>query len=169
MAARSPICAHNMRIMNKPTILTLTMIPVCCALAAAGTSPDLAWLQGHWCQQTDEGLVEEFWMAPAHGETVGLARTLSGGKTASFEYTRIVSGEGGLRFIAQPGGVPPTAFAAIPGSTAAQQIAFENPKHDFPQRVSYWREGEALLAEISGPGADGKVMSFQFNYKRCAE
>ena len=155
--------------MNKHVFKVLVMLSFSHASAVLAEPVDLGWLQGHWCQQTDEGLVEEYWMAPANGESVGLGRTLSGGKTASFEYMRIVRGEGGLQFIAQPGGAPPTAFAATPGSTAAQRIAFENPEHDFPQRVSYWREGEALMAEISGPGADGNTMSFQFNYKRCAE
>lgn len=151
--------------MNKHHLLVLALFPFS---GAAADPVDLAWLQGHWCQQTEDGLVEEFWLAPENGETVGLGRTLSAGKTASFEFMRIISGDGGLQFIAQPGGAPPTTFKSTPGSAAGQRIEFENPAHDFPQAVRYWREGEALLAEISGPGSDGTTMSFRFHYSPCA-
>jgi hypothetical protein len=121
-----------MEAMNKHVFKVLLMLSFSHASAAPGDPANLAWQQGHWCQQTDEGLVEEYWLAPANGETIGLGRTLSGGKTASFEFMRITDGDGALNFIAQPGGAPPTTFVAITGNSDAQRIAFENPEHDFP-------------------------------------
>jgi hypothetical protein len=40
-------------------------------------------------------------------------------------------------------------------------VRFEDRSHDYPQRVRYWRDGEALLAEISM--LDGtKAMRWRF-------
>jgi hypothetical protein len=44
---------------------------------------------------------------------------------------------------------------------------FENPKHDFPQRIGYERKGNALLAWIEGT-QDGKVRRLEFPYLRTS-
>ena len=78
---------------------------------------------------------------------------------------RIVDQDGVRNYVAQPGGRPPTSFrqAAI----GEGWIRFENPAHDFPQRVEYRREGNTLLAEISGPGDGGQETVIRFDYVPC--
>lgn len=46
-----------------------------------------------------------------------------------------------------PNGDAPVEFALV--RQDARSIEFANPAHDYPQRIRYWREGEALHAEIS--------------------
>lgn len=131
---------------------------------AADTDPRLDWIAGHWCANVGDEAVEEFWLPPHGGVAVGVSRTRSSDRTTAFEYLRIVDRDGVRTYIAQPGGRPPTSFrqAAI----GEGWIRFENPDHDFPQRIEYRREGDALRAEITGPG-DGQETVIRFDYVPC--
>lgn len=148
------------------TILAACM-PVSSILpASAGVAADpLDWLQGDWCGGTGEERIEEHWL-PAHGGLrLGVARTLEGARTSSFEFLRIETAEGVATYIAQPGGAPPTSFGRTAGG--ANWVRFENPEHDFPKRVEYRRSGDALHAEIAGPGEDGKEIVVGFDFTAC--
>ena len=131
----------------------------------AAANPSLDWIAGHWCADLGDGTVEELWLPPHGGVVLGLGRTRSSDKTTGFEYVRIVDLDGVQSYVAQPGGRPPTAFGRTAGGE--RWIRFENPDHDFPQRIEYRREGDALHAEIAGPGGDGKDMVIAFDYVRC--
>jgi hypothetical protein len=147
----------------RPAALLL-LVP--CALAAdAPALRDLGWISGHWCGGAGDERIEELWMSPDGDVLLGLGRSLKGAETASYEYMRIVIEDGVPVFVAQPGGAPPTAFKHTSGG--ADWARFENPAHDFPKRVEYRRQGDALHAEIAGPGEDGKEMVIPFDYVRC--
>jgi hypothetical protein len=132
---------------------TLTSLLLSSASAAAA-SPSLDWIAGHWCVDLGGDTVEELWLPPHGGVAVGLGRTRNSEKTTGFEYLRIVDLDGVQSFIAQPGGKPPTAFKRTAGGE--NWVRFENPDHDFPQCIEYRREGDALHAEVSGPGETAK-------------
>jgi hypothetical protein len=137
------------------------------AIGAAGPVAPLDWMGGHWCVEIGEETVEEFWLPPHGGVAVGLSRTRSGDRTTAFEYLRIVDVGGVSSYIAQPGGRPPTVFKRTAGGE--RWIRFENPAHDFPQRIEYRREGDSLHAAIAGPGEDGKETRISFDYSRCGQ
>ena len=65
-----------------------------------------------------------------------------------WEHTRIEENGGTLRFCALPKGQAGACFTAV--SVAPNAVTFENPAHDFPTRVAYRRDGDELVAEISG-------------------
>ena len=132
---------------------------------ADGPDPDLAWLAGHWCSGDAGERIEETWLAPHGGELLGLSRTLKGERSVAFEFLRIASVDGVQTYLAQPGGRPPTGFAL--GAAGKDWVRFENPEHDFPQRIEYRREGDRLRAEIAGPGEQGKEMVITFEYLAC--
>ena len=46
-----------------------------------------------------------------------------------------------------PQGGAPVAFALVRHDTAS--ATFENPAHDYPQRIVYARDGDTLTATIS--------------------
>ena len=79
----------------------------------------------------------------------------------AFEYLRIVERDGGLVYVAQPGGRSPTEFVLtkIDGSRAV----FENPRHDFPQRIVYELSNKDSLSASIG-FAKGRLQGFE--YKR---
>jgi len=136
------------------------------AAPAAKSDESLAWLAGNWCGRDEDQLLEETWLAPHANEAIGIGRTLAGGRMISFEYMRILDIEGVITFIGQPNGDPPTNFRRSDGGDG--WIRFENKQHDYPQRIEYKREGEALLAEIGGPGAEGKEAVISYRYTRCS-
>lgn len=134
-------------------------------VAGAAPAPSLDWIGGHWCAELGEETVEEVWLPPRGGVAVGLSRTRTEDRTTAFEYLRIVELDGIPSYIAQPGGRPPTTFTRTAGGEG--WIRFGNPEHDFPQRIEYRRVGDALRAEIAGPGEDDKEMAIAFDYRRC--
>ena len=63
-----------------------------------------------------------------------MSRTVNtSGKLVAFEYLRIVERDGGLVYIAQPG-----------GKTATRAV-FDNPRHDYPKRIVYELTAEGVL------------------------
>ena len=95
-----------------------------------------AWLAGCWAVDGKEAGTGEQWMAPAGGTMFGAGRTVKNGKTVGFEFMQIRSSEEGkLEFVAMPSGQNETTFSLV--SRTKQSLVFENPGHDFPQRVIY--------------------------------
>ena len=89
-----------------------------------------------------------------------VSRTLAGDRLAEFEYLRIVERGGGIFYVAQPKGQPPTEFVATQvGSTS---VRFENPQHDFPKVIRYEKRTDGTLqAAISG-GAGQREISWVY-------
>jgi hypothetical protein len=71
----------------------------------------------------------------------------------------------GVTFTAYLKGQDPTPFVLKPGPDG--EAVFENPDHDFPQRVIYRRCGVQLCGAIEGV-ADGKTISITWRYDRVA-
>lgn len=134
--------------------------------AATAAEPRFDWLAGHWCGGGDGRQVEEVWLPEAGGMLVGLSRTVRGGRIESFEFMRLAPEGRGAGLHVQPNGAPPTSFAIA--DRGEGWVRFENPAHDFPNRIEYRREGDALKASIAGPGRDGKELKIPFDYRRCA-
>ncbi len=136
--------------------------------ASAGDTAALPhWMAGDWCNDSENSRSVERWMAPDGELMLGLSRTVADGRKTQFEYMRITLVDGVPTFIAQPNGVPPTAFKRVDGGS--DWIRFEQPAHDFPQRVEYRRIGNALHAEIAGPGNDGQTMTIEFEFTTCSK
>lgn len=146
--------------MLRPVIAPILLLGV----AGAAPAPLLDWIGGHWCTELGEETVEEVWLPPHGGVAIGLSRTRTGERTTAFEYLRIVEVDGVPSYIAQPGGRPPTTFTRT--ASGDNWIRFENPEHDFPQRIEYRRDGDALRAETAGPGENGEEV-IAFDYRRC--
>jgi Domain of unknown function (DUF6265) len=73
-----------------------------------------------------------------------------------------------LTFYAQPGGAsPPVGFPLE--SLGKRRAVFENPSHDFPQRVIYWREGDRLRARVEGSfNATKQALEWTFSLRDAA-
>ena len=109
---------------------------------------DLAFMTGSWTLTRGDSVVEEHWTAPRGGTLFGVGRTLRGERTPAFEFLRIEARADGIYYVASPSGRPATPFKLRQFSK--DRVVFENLAHDFPQRITYWREGERLCAEVSG-------------------
>jgi len=123
---------------------------------------DMAWLAGPWVGKTAKSSIDERWSPPLGGAMLGVSRTVSvtRGSMVGFEYLRIVERDDGLVYIAQPGGRPPTEFVLTELGT--NRAVFENPRHDFPQRIMYEvSEGGTLIAS-TGFAKGGRPQRFEF-------
>lgn len=146
-------------------MLTSRLPILLCVLATPTAATELGWLSGHWCAEAAGELVEEHWL-PANGDLMlGLSRTVTAGKTKSFEFLRIEIRDGIANYLAQPQGAPPITFKRT--ASGADWVRFENPHHDFPKRIEYRRTAAGLHAEIAGPGVGGKERVIPFEYRRC--
>ena len=106
---------------------------------------------------------EECWLAPGGGIMLGMHRDVFSNGRSFFEFLRIAAHEDGLAYLASPVGRPPTAFRLV--RREARRAVFENPEHDFPQRILYWREGDVLHARIEGE-TEGEARSAEWAWRR---
>lgn len=125
---------------------------------------DLAWLSGDWVGTRRTSAIEERWGPVAGGSLFGVSRTLRDGKLRAFEYLRIVERDGGLVYVAQPGGRTATEFVLT--SLDAKRAVFDNPRHDFPQRIVYERSDEGALTALIGFVHGGKPRRYEFHAEK---
>ena len=154
--------------------LAISAALVCClAIATLGQESkrtslaDLGWLSGCWEMDAPEKNLQitEQWMKPGGGMMIGSGRTVKGGKAVDYEFLRIVEEPDGIFYIAKPtANQEETKFKLI--KSVVGEIAFENPAHDFPQRVMYKLTGDNLNARIEGI-MNGKSRGIDFPYTRA--
>jgi hypothetical protein len=121
-----------------------------------------AWLSGYWISCADGQQTTETWSASRDGVMIGVNFASGSGKP-TWEFLRIGPSAGGLSLIATPSGQPPAEFPLSVAKSTDTKLVFENLAHDFPQRVIYAREGEALTARIEGM-MDGKLEGMDWRF-----
>lgn len=134
--------------------------------AARATIADLAWLAGAWVGTRSSGSsIEERWSPPLGGAMLGVARTVNAaGRMVAFEYLRIVERDGGLVYIAQPGGKTATEFVLT--EVAPARAVFANPRHDSPKRIVYELSAEGVLSATVGQMKGGMPRRLEFTRER---
>ncbi len=123
---------------------------------------DLTWLSGAWVGKRTSGATnEERWSPPLGGAMLAISRSVNtSGRMFAFEYLRIVEREGSLVYIAQPGGAKPTEFTLT--ELTKTRATFENPRHDYPQRIVYELSAEGSLTATIGFLKGGTPRRFDF-------
>jgi hypothetical protein len=134
--------------------------------AAPSPVDRLAWMSGCWQQAARNGqIVDEQWMAPRGGQMIGMGRTVRGDSLLEFEHLRIFVRAGRAVYHAEPSGQTPADFTAE--SVGDTIVVFENPQHDFPQRIIYRKRGaDSLWARVEGT-AGGRSNGVDFPYARA--
>jgi uncharacterized protein DUF6265 len=118
---------------------------------AHATISQVAWIAGVWSGAGNNVTFEERWTAPAGGAMLAVSRTIKGNRMVAFEFLRIVERDGGLVYVAQPNGRPPTDFVLT--ALAAESATFENPAHDFPKVIRYAKRADGSLEATVSDGA----------------
>lgn len=148
----------------------LTAQPGCSRQSQADTpSPNpcaieqLGWISGSWEMLTPDARREEHWTDPGGGILLGVGRVVTKRKTF-FEFLRIEARADGVYYVAQEQGKSPGVDFKLARCEGPEAV-FENPAHDFPQRLIYRKNPDgSLFARIEGP-RDGKTVGEDFLFK----
>ncbi|WP_300602079.1 DUF6265 family protein [Niabella sp.] len=150
-------------------ILISALFFLCCW--KADTTPTIRnaeWLAGTWENRVAPGkIIYETWTRSGDAALTGKSYMLKEKDTLLFETVKLVEKNGRLLYIAtvprQNNGEPVVFTSKTVSET---ELIFENPEHDFPQRIRYTRVGaDSLLAEISGT-KNGNERKQSFPMKR---
>ncbi len=130
--------------------------------AAKASITDLSWLAGQWVGTRGSGSsIEERWSPPRGGAMLAVSRTVNtSGKMSAFEYLRIVERDGGLVYVAQPGGAKATEFVLT--EVSPTRAVFDNPRHDYPKRIVYELSAEGGLSATIGYIKGGTPRRFEW-------
>jgi len=156
----------------KLAMITATGLLLAC-LGMQSTAPtdakpsvkQIGWIHGAWFEERPDGTrAEEYWTPVRGGMMIGAGITTKDGRVRFFEHLRIEeTKEGKIVYVAMPNGRAPTVFPMT--EMTAERVVFENPEHDFPTRISYWKDGEGLCAKVEGK-RNGREMSEEWHFKR---
>ncbi|QQS40311.1 MAG: hypothetical protein IPM63_13210 [Acidobacteriota bacterium] len=123
---------------------------------------DLAWFSGCWQMERAPGRVTyEQWTYPA-GIMIGMGYSKRDDKIVSHEFLRIIEKDGDVYYVAIPSGQKETAFKLTSHKDGV--AIFENPEHDFPQKITYTRGSTGITARVEGM-SNGQMRGFELVFK----
>jgi hypothetical protein len=123
----------------------------------------LMWISGCWKSESNV-LAEERWTRLEGQSMLGMGRTIANGKTVFHEFMQIRERADGIYYIAHLNDEAPVSFKLV--KVNSDEAIFENPRHDFPQRIVYQRVIDgSLFAAIEGV-EKGKPKRVEFMMKR---
>jgi hypothetical protein len=127
---------------------SLLLAATLAAQPGAATLADLSWLAGSWSGESGGIQMEEHWTTPNGNTMVGMHRDVGRGRTL-FEFLRIEQKGDQIVYLSMPNGRSPATPFPLK-ELSGTRVVFENPSHDFPQRIIYWKDGNDLRARIEG-------------------
>lgn len=125
------------------------------------------WLLGNWENKSDDGDLLETWKKVNDSLYDGESYFIKGKDTLHFEKIQMKQKGEALYYIATIKGQnndKPVTFKH--NDTIEKQLVFENPKHDYPQRIVYSQiTKDSIIIQISGI-QQGKPSSERFSMKK---
>lgn len=140
----------------------LLMLPLSSAFAQDDPKVgDLAWFSGCWQMERAPGRISyEQWTSPA-GIMIGMAYTMRDGKMVDHEFLRLIERDGEVFYVAIPYRQKETEFKLMSHKDGV--AVFENPEHDFPQKITYTRGAAVITARVEGKSG-GETRGFELVY-----
>jgi len=125
-----------------------------------------AFLVGCWERSTATRRSVEKWFPARDGVMHGTSQVVTDSGTRELERLRLYQIGDTLVYEADPVGQALTLFRA--SEVSATRLVFENPDHDFPQRITYSLAGDSLHARIEGDRAGRRgPVTFRFRRSEC--
>ncbi len=150
-------------------IFTLLLLSIFNVPLYAQKSPapidSLRWMAGYWKHMTEGSETEEQWMGPLNKLMVGMSRNTDTGFNASFEFLRIIQDKSGtVKYIAMPSAKKETAFTMTYYKN--REVWFENPAHDFPQKIIYRLISPGEITVILEGIEEGQPYKYEYNISK---
>lgn len=155
--------------MRMVSMLLLSLFPLSGHTPRGAGSEPLSWLAGCWHLERGSTVIDEQWLSPLGGMMLGAGRTVKNGAVVEYEFIIIRITPAGATYEARPSGQETATFTSSTPPTG-NEVVFENPAHDFPQRVGYRRvSGDSVVAWIEGNTGSGlKRIEFPYARRVCA-
>lgn len=148
-------------------ILTGTVLSTTTSGQQRQAIQQLSWLCGTWENKTAKGILYETWVPVSNTFYQGKSYMLHQKDTVVLETIQLTVRKGVLCYI--PAVTRQNKGQAVVFTLSSiddSNVVFENPAHDFPQRISYTRiTADSLIAEISG-SRGGQKQTRQFMMRR---
>ncbi|MDV6170381.1 DUF6265 family protein [Flavobacterium sp. DG1-102-2] len=165
--------------MKRTIILAFTIASLLVSCKKENTSPNeettksftqikkAEWFIGNWQNTTDEPNFGETWKQANDSVLKSKAYFVKNGQISYYEFVTLVESAGKLNYIVTvPNQNEGEAVSFEMTSANENQLVFENPKHDFPNKIIYNKVGnDSLVAEISGM-QDGKPTTQKFAMRK---
>jgi hypothetical protein len=125
------------------------------------------WLLGSWSNISEKGIATETWRKENDSLFSGEGFFVAGNDTVSSETISLEYNSGQINYIPTVSDQNDRMRVKFKlTSSSDNKWVFENPVHDFPQKIIYIKiEDDSLLAEISGL-IDGNMESVSFPMKK---
>jgi uncharacterized protein DUF6265 len=129
---------------------------------------DLTWLEGTWRGRVGTRDFEARYSGPEGGIILSASKYSTNGRPAGFEFERFQEKDGHVVLTPYPDGKEsPATFRLTDLDQKTRRAVFENPKHDFPTKISYQRVADdSLTILVSGPGKGGKENIIRYELRR---
>jgi hypothetical protein len=131
----------------------LLLVPM---LASGGDTAQggLDWLAGCWVAADKSS--QEVWVVDNDQSLIGFSVALGDEEIVSYEVLSIKqNSDATWIYTAHPSGQASASFIAV--ETSEHSVVFANPAHDYPQEISYRRDGSQLHASISLRGGANPI------------
>jgi hypothetical protein len=134
---------------------------------AGATNSLLSRLPGAWIHQDDSAgyIFEEYWSVKANGDLEGLGVVRSGKDTVMIEELAIMIRDTATwysaRIASQNAGMPVLFELVLDGDS----LIFSNPRHDFPQRITYIPTDDGHWTVHLNGEAEGRARDEHLHFK----
>ncbi|KQO33167.1 hypothetical protein ASF10_19020 [Flavobacterium sp. Leaf82] len=151
---------------QKITLLALVLVAISCQKKESVEKDKIKiadWLIGNWENKSPDGALSENWIKLNDSTFSAASYFIKGKDTLHFENIVLAQKGETLTYFATVKGQNDDKPVAFPSTAESdKQLIFENPKHDYPQKITYTKGADnTITAEISGK-LDGKVTTEKF-------
>ena len=157
--------------------ISVVLLLFFCACNSATQKPEAAavekqlaqlqWANATWGSADSSSASTEMWHKKTDSTFTGHSFVIAGTDTVFEEFISLEERNGKVNYIVSvknQNGEAPVSFTLTKADK--NTFVFENPEHDFPQRISYTLVNpDSLYAEISGT-EKGKTKTIPFPMKR---
>ncbi len=125
---------------------------------------DLNWLLGKWKLESEGSPTFENWKRTDENLLEGESFLVKDSQITFLEMLKIEKIDREIFYTATVAHNPdPVSFKLV--KISSETVTFENPEHDFPQRISYWKNSDGTLsARISGRPEGAEEREIDFSY-----
>lgn len=137
-------------------------------LAPKATVNDFSWLLGTWKHETANSTTFETWRKLSDKTFEGESwRVNKATQQRVFGESLLLAEMGGeIFYLPKTADNPmPVAFKLI--SSSASEAVFENPKHDFPQKIRYQRNTDGTVTATVSGAMNGQPRQLEFKYTKA--